>query len=162
MEGCSEAFSANQVKSWNYFQLLTPGLQVTTKTVAQCVEFYYTYKKQVKIGRSGTLVYGVAEPPESRTAAEDLDLKVGPISASSAAANILSMLMQTRMFSQKKKKSVSLTVHVGQQGSHTLELQPEEDSRKWEGSPDRKPDVCPTGATHTLQSTENVSVTLDL
>ncbi|KAF6732739.1 ELM2 and SANT domain-containing protein 1 [Oryzias melastigma] len=89
--------------------------QVTTKTVAQCVEFYYTYKKQVKIGRSGTLVYGVAEPPESRTAAEELDLK----------------------------------------GSHTLELQPEEDSRKWEGSPDRKPDVCPTGATHTLQSTEN-------
>lgn len=54
----------------------TPGLQVTTKTVAQCVEFYYSFKKQVKIGRSGTLVYGVAEPPESRTAAEEVDLKV--------------------------------------------------------------------------------------
>ncbi|RVE57513.1 hypothetical protein OJAV_G00216830 [Oryzias javanicus] len=89
--------------------------QVTTKTVAQCVEFYYTYKKQVKIGRSGTLVYGVAEPPESRTAAEEPDLK----------------------------------------GAHTLEPQPEEDSRKWEGSPDRKPDVCPTGATRMLQCTEN-------
>uniref|UniRef100_A0A3P9A379 ELM2 and Myb/SANT-like domain containing 1b n=1 Tax=Esox lucius TaxID=8010 RepID=A0A3P9A379_ESOLU len=35
---------------------------VQTKSVAQCVEFYYTYKKQVKIGRSGTLTYG---PPES-------------------------------------------------------------------------------------------------
>ncbi|XP_040016416.2 mitotic deacetylase associated SANT domain protein a isoform X1 [Gasterosteus aculeatus] len=35
---------------------------VQTKTVAQCVEFYYTYKKQVKIGRNGILTYG---PPES-------------------------------------------------------------------------------------------------
>ncbi|XP_056150399.1 mitotic deacetylase associated SANT domain protein a isoform X2 [Lampris incognitus] len=35
---------------------------VRTKTVAQCVEFYYTYKKQVKIGRNGTLTYG---PPDS-------------------------------------------------------------------------------------------------
>ncbi|XP_011488461.1 ELM2 and SANT domain-containing protein 1 [Oryzias latipes] len=89
--------------------------QVTTKTVAQCVEFYYSFKKQVKIGRSGTLVYGVSEPPESRTTAEELDLK----------------------------------------GPHRLEPQPEEDSRKWEGSPDRKLDVCPTGVTHSLQPAEN-------
>lgn len=31
---------------------------VQTKTVAQCVEFYYTYKKQMKVGRSGTLTFG--------------------------------------------------------------------------------------------------------
>uniref|UniRef100_UPI00398F4246 mitotic deacetylase-associated SANT domain protein-like n=1 Tax=Pristiophorus japonicus TaxID=55135 RepID=UPI00398F4246 len=31
---------------------------VKTKTVAQCVEFYYTYKKQVKIGRNGALIFG--------------------------------------------------------------------------------------------------------
>ncbi|KAM8834033.1 uncharacterized protein mideasb isoform 1-T4 [Synchiropus picturatus] len=49
--------------------------QVTTKTVAQCVEFYYTYKKHVKIGRSGVLTYGEAEPLESRTAEEDVSNK---------------------------------------------------------------------------------------
>lgn len=50
--------------------------QVITKTVAQCVEFYYTYKKHVKMGRHGTLIYGEAEPLESRTTEEELDHKV--------------------------------------------------------------------------------------
>ncbi|XP_030071345.1 mitotic deacetylase-associated SANT domain protein isoform X2 [Microcaecilia unicolor] len=31
---------------------------IKSKTVAQCVEFYYTYKKQVKIGRNGALIFG--------------------------------------------------------------------------------------------------------
>nr|XP_015802921.2 mitotic deacetylase associated SANT domain protein a isoform X1 [Nothobranchius furzeri] len=35
---------------------------VRTKTVAQCVEFYYTYKKQVKAGRNGSVTFG---PPAS-------------------------------------------------------------------------------------------------
>lgn len=47
-----------------------------TKTVAQCVEFYYTYKKHVKIGRNGTLIYGEAEPLDSRTTEEEMDHKV--------------------------------------------------------------------------------------
>ncbi|XP_042338718.1 mitotic deacetylase-associated SANT domain protein-like, partial [Plectropomus leopardus] len=94
--------------------------QVTTKSVAQCVEFYYTYKKHVKIGRNGTLIYGEAEPVESKTIEEETDHK----------------------------------------GSHRLEPQREEDSRKWEGSADRKPDVGPTRVTHTLPSAENVSVKL--
>ena len=50
--------------------------QVSTKTVAQCVEFYYTYKKHVKMGRNGALLYGEAEPPETRTTDEELDHKV--------------------------------------------------------------------------------------
>lgn len=50
--------------------------QVATKSVAQCVEFYYTYKKHVKIGRNGTLTYGEAEPLESRTTEEETDHKV--------------------------------------------------------------------------------------
>ncbi|XP_072541929.1 mitotic deacetylase associated SANT domain protein a isoform X2 [Salminus brasiliensis] len=37
---------------------------VRSKTVAQCVEFYYTYKKQVKVGRNGTLAYGPPDPEE--------------------------------------------------------------------------------------------------
>ncbi|KAF7665832.1 hypothetical protein LDENG_00131600 [Lucifuga dentata] len=93
---------------------------VTTKTVAQCVEFYYTYKKQVKIGRSGTLIYGEAEPLESRTTEEEPDNK----------------------------------------GSQRLEQVKEEDSRKWEGSADRKQDVGPTSVTHMLQSTENPGTVL--
>lgn len=52
------------------------GPQVVTKTVAQCVEFYYAYKKHVKIGRNGTLNYGEAGPLESRTNEEEVDHKV--------------------------------------------------------------------------------------
>ncbi|XP_051502740.1 mitotic deacetylase-associated SANT domain protein-like [Myxocyprinus asiaticus] len=49
---------------------------VSSKTVAQCVEFYYTYKKQVKIGRNGTLIYGEAELPETKpTTEEEVDNK---------------------------------------------------------------------------------------
>ncbi|KAG7466108.1 hypothetical protein MATL_G00161200 [Megalops atlanticus] len=48
---------------------------VRTKTVAQCVEFYYTYKKQVKIGRNGTLIYGDTEPPEARATEMEVDVK---------------------------------------------------------------------------------------
>lgn len=55
------------------------GSQVATKTVAQCVEFYYTYKKHVKISRNGTLLYGEAEPAESRTGEEETDHKVGTL-----------------------------------------------------------------------------------
>uniref|UniRef100_A0A8C7GSE2 Mitotic deacetylase associated SANT domain protein b n=1 Tax=Oncorhynchus kisutch TaxID=8019 RepID=A0A8C7GSE2_ONCKI len=52
---------------------------VSTKTVAQCVEFYYTCKKRVKIGRNGALIYGDTEPPESRNTDEELDLKAGAV-----------------------------------------------------------------------------------
>lgn len=50
--------------------------QVATKTVAQCVEFYYTYKKHVKIGRNGTLLFGETEPTESRVAEDEAEQKV--------------------------------------------------------------------------------------
>ncbi|XP_076833755.1 mitotic deacetylase-associated SANT domain protein isoform X2 [Brachyhypopomus gauderio] len=48
---------------------------VSSKTVAQCVEFYYTYKKQVKIGKNGTLMYGEANVPEPRATEEEVDYK---------------------------------------------------------------------------------------
>ncbi|KAM3861056.1 mitotic deacetylase associated SANT domain protein a [Diretmus argenteus] len=48
---------------------------VRTKTVAQCVEFYYTYKKKVKIGRNGTLTYGPADAHEDRSTEAVVDLK---------------------------------------------------------------------------------------
>uniref|UniRef100_A0A671LW73 Transcriptional-regulating factor 1-like n=1 Tax=Sinocyclocheilus anshuiensis TaxID=1608454 RepID=A0A671LW73_9TELE len=53
---------------------------LSSKTVAQCVEFYYTYKKQVKIGRNGTLLYGEAEPPETKpTTEEEVDNKAAAV-----------------------------------------------------------------------------------
>ncbi|KAJ0008582.1 hypothetical protein NQD34_015997 [Periophthalmus magnuspinnatus] len=52
--------------------------QVCTKTVAQCVEFYYTFKKQVKIGRNGVLLYGETEP-EMRIAEDEVDPKPGSV-----------------------------------------------------------------------------------
>uniref|UniRef100_A0A671KXL9 ELM2 and SANT domain-containing protein 1-like n=1 Tax=Sinocyclocheilus anshuiensis TaxID=1608454 RepID=A0A671KXL9_9TELE len=38
---------------------------VRSKTVAQCVEFYYTYKKQAKVGRKDTYTYGPLEPEDN-------------------------------------------------------------------------------------------------
>ncbi|KAF5900266.1 ELM2 and SANT domain-containing protein 1-like, partial [Clarias magur] len=37
---------------------------VQSKTLAQCVEFYYTYKKQAKVGRGGMFIYGPPDPEE--------------------------------------------------------------------------------------------------
>ncbi|XP_028678152.1 mitotic deacetylase-associated SANT domain protein [Erpetoichthys calabaricus] len=49
---------------------------VRTKTVAQCVEFYYTYKKQVKIGRNGTLVFGDCDTLEGKNVQDDAEINV--------------------------------------------------------------------------------------
>lgn len=53
-------------------------LQIKTKTVAQCVEFYYTYKKQVKIGRNGTLIFGDVDTTTERAVKDEaeVDIKV--------------------------------------------------------------------------------------
>lgn len=119
------------------------GSQVVTKTVAQCVEFYYTYKKHVKIGRNGTLLYGEAEPAESRSGEEDTDHKVG-----TPCGTWWSKVTKARMLND--------FFLVAQR----LEPQQEEDSRKWEGSADRKQEADPSSVTHTLQPTHNVSVKL--
>ncbi|XP_008070513.1 ELM2 and SANT domain-containing protein 1 [Carlito syrichta] len=49
---------------------------IQTKTVAQCVEFYYTYKKQVKIGRNGTLTFGDVEPSDEKSAQEEVEVDI--------------------------------------------------------------------------------------
>ncbi|XP_028461384.1 ELM2 and SANT domain-containing protein 1 [Perca flavescens] len=48
---------------------------VQTKTVAQCVEFYYTYKKQVKIGRHGILTFGPPDSPGEKPTDVVVDIK---------------------------------------------------------------------------------------
>lgn len=60
--------SLTKVKFW--------FLKVQTKTVAQCVEFYYTYKKQVKIGRNGILTFGPPDSPEEKHTEAVVDIKV--------------------------------------------------------------------------------------
>ncbi|XP_078419080.1 uncharacterized protein mideasb isoform X2 [Cetorhinus maximus] len=47
---------------------------VKTKTVAQCVEFYYTYKKQVKIGRNGVLIFGDASDNNGKSEDEPVEI----------------------------------------------------------------------------------------
>ncbi|XP_075387972.1 mitotic deacetylase-associated SANT domain protein [Tenrec ecaudatus] len=49
---------------------------IETKTVAQCVEFYYTYKKQVKIGRNGTLTFGDVDTSDEKSAQEDVEVDI--------------------------------------------------------------------------------------
>lgn len=54
--------------------------KVQTKTVAQCVEFYYTYKKQVKIGRNGILTFGPPDSPVEKHPEAMVDIKVERLS----------------------------------------------------------------------------------
>ncbi|KAM7156016.1 mitotic deacetylase-associated SANT domain protein isoform 2-T3 [Molossus nigricans] len=49
---------------------------IQTKTVAQCVEFYYTYKKQVKIGRNGTLTFGDVDTSDDKSAQEEVEVDI--------------------------------------------------------------------------------------
>ncbi|XP_039560881.1 mitotic deacetylase-associated SANT domain protein isoform X2 [Passer montanus] len=49
---------------------------IKTKTVAQCVEFYYTYKKQVKIGRNGTLIFGDIDGANDRSMKDEAEVDI--------------------------------------------------------------------------------------
>ncbi|XP_070614241.1 mitotic deacetylase-associated SANT domain protein isoform X2 [Erythrolamprus reginae] len=49
---------------------------IKTKTVAQCVEFYYTYKKQVKIGRNGTLIFGDVDTTIERAVKDEAEVDI--------------------------------------------------------------------------------------
>ena len=71
-------------------------LKVQTKTVAQCVEFYYTYKKQVKIGRNGILTFGPPDSPVEKHTEAVVDVKV-------------EWLMCTKLMCHKALKSLSIS-----------------------------------------------------
>lgn len=91
------------------------GSQVNTKSVAQCVEFYYTYKKHVKIGRNGTLMYGEAEPPESKTTEEETDHKVSfMFSICTAKAEVFLLLMYRHLHDYFRE----ISLHWENQNSH--------------------------------------------
>lgn len=122
------------------------GLQVSTKTVAQCVEFYYTYKKQVKIGRSGTLVYGDLDSSEVWAAEVGLDVRVHGGGGSPKQDGRLWVT------------TVGWSISSGlSQSSQQLELMKEEQAKNWEESYDRKQACSPARVTQLLQVSEGVS-----
>lgn len=40
------------------------------------MEFYYTYKKQVKIGRNGTLTFGDVDTSDEKSAQEEVEVDI--------------------------------------------------------------------------------------
>lgn len=50
--------------------------------MAQCVEFYYTYKRQVKIGRNGILTFGPPDSPGEKQSEAVVDVKVERVAPS--------------------------------------------------------------------------------
>lgn len=128
---------------------------MNSKTVAQCVEFYYSYKKQVKIGRNGTLIYGEMEPPETQPTEEEVDCKV----SKRVCVCVLSVCVIT--YTHVQMSGVSYSVSPAQQSSHRFELRKEENKdRKWDESVDRKRESSPESVSQSLHASENVSKNL--
>uniref|UniRef100_A0A8C8VGH8 Mitotic deacetylase associated SANT domain protein n=1 Tax=Pelusios castaneus TaxID=367368 RepID=A0A8C8VGH8_9SAUR len=109
---------------------------IKTKTVAQCVEFYYTYKKQVKIGRNGTLIFG------------DIDVGNEKSMKDEAEVDIKSSHRFARDLPLRKENYSEDHVHV------------EEDTEKKEELDSRKMSTLPPKATQTLQENEVVNEVL--
>ncbi|XP_044869569.1 mitotic deacetylase-associated SANT domain protein [Mauremys mutica] len=108
---------------------------IKTKTVAQCVEFYYTYKKQVKIGRNGTLIFGDIDATNEKSMKDE------------AEVDIKSSHRFARVLPPRKENYNEEHTHV------------EEVAEKEEGLDDRKSTVPPK-ATQTLQANEVVNEVL--
>ncbi|MBN3311897.1 EMSA1 protein, partial [Atractosteus spatula] len=105
---------------------------VRTKTVAQCVEFYYTYKKQVKIGRNGTLIYGDSEPAEGKSLQDEMEVNVKS--------------------SQRYEPAVR----------DTAQDEDEDEKRKWVELADKRQGPSPPKVTQALQACENAGEVLVL
>ncbi|XP_006128670.2 mitotic deacetylase-associated SANT domain protein [Pelodiscus sinensis] len=105
---------------------------IKTKTVAQCVEFYYTYKKQVKIGRNGTLIFGDIDATNEKSLKDEAEVD---IKSSHRFAHILPL----------RKENYS--------EEHT---RVEEEPEKEEEVEDQKSTVFPKAA-HTLQTNDVVN-----
>ena len=132
--------------------------QVSSKTVAQCVEFYYTYKKQVKIGRNGTLIYGDVEPPETKPTEEEVDFKVWKDKLCVCVWESLKYIYSVLYFLFTSIICALTSCPVLKQSSQKFEpLKQEEDGRKWERSADRKRESSPGRVTQSSVTTEHVS-----
>lgn len=105
---------------------------IKTKTVAQCVEFYYTYKKQVKIGRNGTLIFG------------DIDVANEKSMKDEAEVDIKSSHRFARVLPPRRD------IYSEEQG-HVEEDEEEEEEEAEEGLDNRKSSTVPLKDEQTLQ-----------
>ncbi|MEQ2164104.1 hypothetical protein GOODEAATRI_003100 [Goodea atripinnis] len=56
-----------------------PSSQMDQHKADLCVEFYYTYKKQVKVGRNGILTFGPPDSPVENHSEAVVDVKTGTV-----------------------------------------------------------------------------------
>ncbi|XP_058843477.1 mitotic deacetylase-associated SANT domain protein-like, partial [Acipenser ruthenus] len=103
---------------------------VRTKTVVQCVEFYYTYKKQVKIGRNGTLIFGDSDILDGRDTQDDAEI------------------------------NVKSSQRYGPTSRETPRQEEEVNSKQWEDPANSMQDSTLARVTHTLPANENASEVL--
>ncbi|KAK2533226.1 Elmsan1 [Columba livia] len=106
---------------------------IKTKTVAQCVEFYYTYKKQVKIGRNGTLIFG------------DIDVANEKSMKDEAEVDIKSSHRFARVLPPRRD------IYSEEQGHVEEEEEEEEEEEAEEGLDNRKKSTVPLKDEQTLQ-----------
>ncbi|NXL94653.1 EMSA1 protein, partial [Alectura lathami] len=104
---------------------------IKTKTVAQCVEFYYTYKKQVKIGRNGTLIFGDIDVANEKSVRDEAEVD---IKSSHRFARVLPLRRD---------------IYSEEQGH--VEEEEEEEEEAEEGLDNRKKSVLPLRDEQTLQ-----------
>ncbi|XP_068197914.1 mitotic deacetylase associated SANT domain protein a [Antennarius striatus] len=85
---------------------------VRSKTVSQCVEFYYTYKKQVKIGRNGILTFGPPHSPSEKLSEAVVDVKSSQQSKPSDGAEATEASYDPiQVSSQQARVAQSLQAH---------------------------------------------------
>ncbi|NXI40157.1 EMSA1 protein, partial [Galbula dea] len=105
---------------------------IKTKTVSQCVEFYYTYKKQVKIGRNGTLIFGDIDVANEKSMKDEAEVD---IKSSHRFARVLPL--RRDIFSEEQE--------------HLEEEEEEEEEEAEEGLDNRKSSTVPLKDEQTLQ-----------
>ncbi|XP_069494865.1 mitotic deacetylase-associated SANT domain protein [Ambystoma mexicanum] len=108
---------------------------IKTKTVAQCVEFYYTYKKQVKIGRNGTLIFGdVDQGTNERTTHEEAEVD-------NKSSQRLPHVEPPRLNSPKEEPEVSMPKVVIKEEEAQVKIEEEFHDRRKAASPPKQTQI---------------------
>ncbi|XP_018420395.1 PREDICTED: ELM2 and SANT domain-containing protein 1 [Nanorana parkeri] len=122
---------------------------IKTKTVSQCVEFYYTYKKQVKIGRNGMLIFGDVEAAaDEKNPREDSEIDV---KSSQRLATAIPSQRDSSEQENTQDPDVEKEVEVDKVQVKQEEVEDDEEMRK-----------PPMKITQTLQASEIANDTLIL
>ncbi|KAM4690625.1 mitotic deacetylase-associated SANT domain protein [Rhinophrynus dorsalis] len=118
---------------------------IKTKTVAQCVEFYYTYKKQVKIGRNGMLIFGdVESAADEKYPREDSEVDI------KSSHRLLPIIPPTKEGIKEETDDLPI-----------MEKEAEEEIKVQEKLEEEK-SLSPPKVTQTLQASETTNDTLVL